>query len=172
MPIYTKTGDKGKTSLFGGKRIDKHDMQVEAYGAVDEATSFIGFAVESLTDKKDTILLRDIQMNLYSVMAYLSSGPFEKEKVAAHIAVLETSIDQLEKSLPKLTRFILPQGSESTSRLHLARVMVRSAERRVARFIDTTEYSASDHTVLQYLNRLSDFLFMLARKYTKTEYKT
>ena len=135
MSIYTKTGDRGKTSLFGGKRVWKYDLQVEAYGVLDEATSSIGFAFESIKDKKNKELLTEVQMTLYSIMAYLSGAKPDDMKLDAKVLHLEKNIDFLEKNLPKLVRFILPQGSEATVRLHLARASVRTAERRIGEFI-------------------------------------
>ena len=170
MPIYTKTGDKGKTSLFGGKRVLKHELQVEAYGGVDEATSFIGFAFESIDDKKTKELLSEIQMTLYSIMAYLSGAKLDHKKLDSQVIYLERNIDFLEKNLPKLVRFILPQGSEVTVRLHLARTSVRNAERRIGEFIHNKKVkNHQDAVVLRYINRLSDLFFMLARKYSRDE---
>ncbi len=173
MPIYTKTGDQGKTSLFGGKRVMKHDMQVETYGSVDEATSFIGFAHESINDKKTKELLSEVQMTLYSIMAYLSGAKLDYKKLDSQVLYLERNIDFLEKKLPKLVRFILPQGSEATARLHLARTSIRQAERRIGEFInDKKQIKDEDSSVLRYINRLSDFLFMLARQYSRDEKST
>src|SRR5690606_29288452 len=170
MSIYTKTGDKGKTALFGGKRVWKYDPQVEAYGITDEATCFIGLAIESIQDKVVTEVLSDIQLDLYSIMAYLSNAPLKKDNLSKHITHMEKTIDDLDKSLPKLTRFVLAQGSEATVRLHLARSQVRSAERRIIEFIDLKKETIDDDMlIIQYMNRLSDFLFMLARNYASTE---
>ena len=170
MSIYTKTGDRGKTSLFGGKRVLKYDLQVEAYGAVDEATSFIGFALESIKDIKTKELLSKIQVTLYSIMAYLSGAKIDHEKIDSQVSYLEKNIDLLEKKLPKLVRFVLPQGSEMTVRLHLARTSVRNAERRIGKFIhNKKDKKDQDDAVLRYINRLSDLLFVLARNYSKEE---
>lgn len=170
MPIYTKTGDRGKTSLFGGRRVFKYDLQVEAYGAVDEATSSIGFAFESVKDTKIKELLTEVQMALYSVMAYLSGAKLDDMKLDTKVLHLEKNIDFLEKKLPKLVRFILPQGSETTVRLHLARASVRTAERRIGEFIHhKKDKNDQDDDVLRYINRLSDLLFMLARNYSRDE---
>src|SRR3989338_5915365 len=168
MSIYTKTGDRGKTSLFGGKRVLKYDLQVEAYGAVDEASSFIGFAAESIKDIKTKELLSEIQMALYSIMSYLSGAKIDNKKLDSKVLYLEKKIDFLEKKLPKLVRFVLPQGSEMTVRLHLARTSVRNAERRIGKFIhNKKDKKDQDDAVLRYINRLSDLLFVLARNYSK-----
>lgn len=170
MSIYTKTGDKGQTSIFGGKRVSKADAQVEAYGAVDEATCFIGLAHEALDDAPTKKFITDIQLNLYKIMAYLSGAPLKGKELEDHIAVFEKEIDSITSALPKLTRFILPQGSEATARLHTARAMIRSAERRVVAYISTKEKQTEEDLIsVQYLNRLSDLFFMLARKFSHDE---
>ncbi len=173
MSIYTKTGDTGTTALFGGKRIWKYDTQVEAYGITDEATCFIGFALEVVVDQQFKEFLSDIQVDLYVIMGYLAGADFPKNKLTQHIVKMEQYIDQLDKSLPKLTRFILPQGSEVGVRLHIARAKVRSAERRIVEFTQSNnKQSENDLLMIQYMNRLSDFLFVLARKYTPEEKRT
>ncbi|HRN71464.1 MAG TPA: cob(I)yrinic acid a,c-diamide adenosyltransferase [Candidatus Woesebacteria bacterium] len=173
MSIYTKTGDTGQTALFGGKRVWKYDSQVEAYGITDEASSYIGLALESVNQDSDKKLLSDIQYELYNIMGYLSGAPLQKNTMEQHIIFMEKTIDQIDKTLPKLTRFVLPQGSESTARLHIARSKVRTAERRVIEFIEQKkEQSKDDKLIIQYLNRLSDCLFMLARKYTPEDIET
>lgn len=165
MSIYTKTGDKGKTGLFGGKRVSKYDPQVEAYGSVDEATCFIGFAGEAVTKREDKEALTRIQRDLYLIMTYLSSGPLASAQIEEHLKNLEQMIDRMEGTLAPLTRFVLPQGSEAGSRIHLARVSVRTAERRVAHHLDSKKCEHDDFLILRYLNRLSDFLFTLSRTY-------
>lgn len=170
MSIYTKTGDKGKTALFGGKRVWKYDPQVEAYGITDEATCFIGLAMESLSDKEMKDFLSEVQQDLYVIMAYLSGANFPQNHLQEHINQMEQYIDTIDKELPKLTRFVLPQGGESAVRFHIARAKVRSAERRIVEFTQELK-TENEHNLLmiQYVNRLSDFLFMLARKYSKDE---
>ncbi len=172
MSIYTKTGDLGTTATFGGKRVTKCDLQIEAGGALDEATSFIGLVITSISGKEDVALLSGIQEDLYAIMAYLAGGPFEEQKIIKKTVVFEKLIDELESSLPKLTRFILPQGSEQSARIHVSRAVVRSAERRVVAYLCTQKQRNQDPYVLQYLNRLSDLLFMIARKYTEREILT
>lgn len=170
MAIYTKTGDRGETALFGGKRVPKYDRQIEAYGTIDEVTSFIGSASESVKDKHVQELFTSIQYNLYKIMAYLSGADLKEEDLQNHTAVFEHEIDHLEKTLPKLTRFILPQGSEQAARIHIARAAIRRAERRVVEFVDSKKKRTSaDAVCIQYLNRLSDLFFMLARKFTPEE---
>lgn len=106
-------------------------------------------------------------------MAYLSGAKMNHEDLSAHITVFEKQIDHLEKTLPKLTRFILPQGSEATARIHIARAAIRRAERRVVEFVDSKkEKTSADAVCIQYLNRLSDLFFMLARKFSEEEKRT
>lgn len=173
MSITTKTGDKGSTGLFGGRRVKKYDLQVEAYGAIDEATCFIGSAFEVIDNKDIKELISQVQFQLYIIMGYLADAGMKSLDVEKHLKIIEREIQKLEKSLPKLTRFILPQGSEQTSRLQIARASVRSAERRVVSFIDQkAEETKDDILILQYLNRLSDLFFMLSRKYAVDEKRT
>jgi cob(I)alamin adenosyltransferase len=173
MSIYTKTGDKGKTGLFGGKRVWKYDPQVEAYGITDEATCEIGLVIVSLKDQDEIHFLTAIQHDLYTIMAYLSGAQLKKNDLEENVYSMEKQIDQLDKTLPTLTRFILPQGSEISVRLHLARAKVRSAERRIVEFVEQKQSrNVEDDITIQYVNRLSDFLFMLARKYNPEEKKT
>lgn len=173
MTIYTKTGDKGKTALFGGKRVSKYDLQVEAYGITDEATCQIGLALESISDKEVREFLSDIQLDLYTIMAYLSGASLQRNKLSHHIKKMEQLIDAIDSQLPKLTRFVLPQGADSAVKLHMARAKVRTAERRIVEFVEGKNNSTEeDFLIIQYINRLSDCLFMLARKYSATEIVT
>lgn len=172
MSIYTKTGDTGTTATFGGKRIAKYDPQIEACGALDEASSFIGWVISSLSDSTDITLLSSIQEDLYSIMAYIADGPLKEAALRKKLSHFENYIDKLEESLPKLTRFVLPQGTESTSRFHVTRTMVRSAERRVVAYLASRDTTKQDSIIMQYLNRLSDVLFILARRYSEKEVLT
>lgn len=163
MAIYTKTGDDGTTALYGGKRLLKSNLQVEAYGSIDELTSFIGLVINKLINKKDKLFLISLQKDLYQIMAILSGAKintqflFEKE-----ILSFENKIDELEKKLPKLDKFILPGGTEISSWFHILRVICRRAERNVVRFNNNI-------IIVKYLNRLSDFLFVMARNYGKNK---
>lgn len=160
--VYTRTGDRGETSLVGGRRVRKDSPRVEAYGDVDELNSLLGLTRAHLADSPANRLLAEIQNELFTVGADLAS-PLE---IAApritpdHIARLEKAIDEWNRTLPPLREFILPGGTVPGALLHLARAVARRAERRVVRLIaeePTNEY------VLVYLNRLSDLLFVLAR---------
>jgi len=172
MSITTKTGDDGTTALFGGKRVSKDDPQIEAYGTIDETTSFIGLT-HHLLDKKDQKLVTEIQQSLYEIMAFISGYSLNLSKLSKFTKSLEKNIYELEKILPPLTKFILPQGTETSSRLHVARAVARKSERKVVWFMNQMKKDKDKMLEpIKYLNRLSDLLFMLARKYNKEEKKT
>ncbi|GAA0368958.1 cob(I)yrinic acid a,c-diamide adenosyltransferase [Bacillus horti] len=166
MKIYTKTGDQGKTSIIGG-RVNKDDIQVEAYGTVDEANSQIGVVVSLLpVETKELIAeLENIQHELFDCGSDLSmkAGAEEKYPYKVHeemVTFLEQRIDEYVQEAPELERFILPGGTTAAAQLHLARTVVRRAERCV---VTLTQRQAVNPFVRQYLNRLSDYLFALAR---------
>lgn len=171
MSIYTKTGDRGKTSLFGGKRLSKACLQIEAYGSLDELTSIIGLLAAKESRKKVQSFLQHIQKDLYQIMSLLSGADLNLTLISQRTIALEQEIDILEKRLPKLTRFILPGGTERSSLTHLARAICRRAERQVVTFFQEEKTSGilleNKPITLQYLNRLSDFLFMFARRYAR-----
>ena len=166
MSIYTRTGDKGTTSLFGGKRVSKSDLQVEAYGSVDELSSFLGLVIAKLP-KKEKILLQEIQKDLYKIMAHLSESKSDLGFLVSRVKNFEKKIDGVEKKLPKLTRFILPGGTELSSWFHILRTVCRRAERSVVKFFSSNETmkQSNNVTIMKYLNRLSDLFFTLARWY-------
>ncbi len=172
MPIYTKAGDDGTTVLFGGRRVIKSDPQIKAYGSVDELSSFVGLLIAKNISSEDKDFLTRVQHNLYTIMSMLS-GSQVKNRLNLEVERLEKKIDSIEKKLPELTHFILPQGNELTSLIHIARTVCRRAEREVVDcFKKIQNPSASRRTkfqILKYLNRLSDFLFILARHYNKKE---
>lgn len=155
MKIYTRTGDHGQTSLFGGTRVAKHDARIEAYGTVDELNSFLG-AVTGIDE------LPAIQSDLFEIGAHLASpGTSRFPGVdAARIEALEQAIDAMERELTPLTTFILPGGSPAAAQLHIARTVCRRAERRVVALEDD---SPATRSTIAYLNRLSDYLFVAAR---------
>lgn len=169
MPIYTKTGDKGETSLFGGKRISKSDLQVEAYGSADELSSHLGLIISKGVNKRDKQLLASVQSDLYKMMAFLSNSKVDLEALNDRVKSFEQSIDKTTSKLPKLHRFILPQGGEIASLFHISRTVCRRAERAVIReFLSKKTLVKDDQQlIVKYLNRLSDLLFTFARKYTK-----
>lgn len=168
--IYTKTGDDGTTGLGTGSRIRKDDPRVEAYGEVDEANAAVGAAVVACAAgelKEIAELLRAIQHDLFDVGADLCVPvtPAEKPKLrvqAAQTLRLEKAIDRYNEGLPSLMSFVLPGGSASAAALHLARTVVRRAERRVVT-LAVLEAAATNQETVRYLNRLSDLLFVLSR---------
>lgn len=178
MKIYTKTGDKGQTSLFGGQRVSKADNRITAYGTIDELNAVLGVVCAQLTDTQPdhttkTLMteLQTIQRDLFAVGSHLAT-PYEAGLVPSHlptlpterIAALEQSIDHLETSLAPLRNFILPGGSLAGSQLHVARTVCRRAERACVTLQTTTPpagFVAPE--IIMYLNRLSDWLFVAAR---------
>ncbi|KKQ24484.1 MAG: Cob(I)alamin adenosyltransferase [Candidatus Roizmanbacteria bacterium GW2011_GWC2_37_13] len=160
MPIYTKTGDKGTTSLFGGKRVSKSDLQIEANGAVDELTSFVGLVTTKVKDKKTRQFLVSIQKDLYKIMSCLSGMKINLQYLDISIKGFEDKIDQLDKKLPRLNKFILPGGTEASAWFQILRVVCRRAERKV---VAIKQYN----NIIIYLNRLSDLFFTLARFYNR-----
>jgi len=166
MKIYTKTGDAGETGLFGGTRVSKASLRVEAYGEVDELNSVVGWARVSATTSDLDALLNQIQNDLFEVGAELASTAERKQKSAmplideAQVHALEKAIDQYEEGPPALTSFVLPGGSEQASRFHLARCVCRRAERSIVA-LDRDDTVRGE--VLRYVNGLSDLLFTLAR---------
>ena len=169
MKIYTKTGDTGKTSLLGGSRVSKSDLQIEAYGTVDELNSNIGLLRDLVTNEEVKSLLINIQNKLFTIGAYLANDQKKTTiKLPALnvgiIEVLEQSIDKMEEELAPLTKFILPGGHPTVSQTHICRSVCRRSERSVIRFNDSSENV--NPIVIQYLNRLSDYLFVLGRKLT------
>ncbi len=171
MKIYTKTGDKGTTSLFGGKRVSKHHIRVEAYGTIDELNAYIGLLRDqsiSIDSKKS--LLR-IQNELFVLGSLLATPPEKVNKQKdtnkiekQHVSYLEKEIDKMNENLAAMTHFILPGGHTIVSYCHIARNICRRAERRV---VHLAEESQVDAVLIGYLNRLSDYLFVLARKLSK-----
>lgn len=168
MPIYTRTGDEGTTAVFGGKRLLKSNIQIEAYGSVDELTSFLGLIISKLEDNKEKALLTSIQKSLYEIMACLAQAKVNLDYLGKEISDFEKEIDAITKKLPELRRFILPQGGELASLYHIARAICRRAERNVVGCFEKSKVKdQNSKLVLQYLNRMSDLLFTLARKNTK-----
>ncbi|MDO9027519.1 MAG: cob(I)yrinic acid a,c-diamide adenosyltransferase [Candidatus Roizmanbacteria bacterium] len=162
MPIYTRTGDSGTTGLYGGKRLLKSDLQVEAYGSIDELTSFIGLIKDKIKNKNNKLFFISLQKDLYQIMAFLSGAKLDLKFLEEKTLTFENKIDELEKKLPKLKRFILPGGTEISSWFQILRVICRRAERNVVRFNNNI-------IIVKYLNRLSDLLFVTARNYGKNK---
>lgn len=167
MKIYTKKGDDGTTALYGGKRLSKAELRIEAYGTVDELNSYLGLVTTYLEEKEYSDLLHDIQSRLFDIGTHLAAEPKKKNLVLpeipkATLTLLEQYIDKMNEGLPELKFFILPGGNKAASVCHVARTICRRAERCVVRL---SESEKVPQILIQYLNRLSDFLFVLARKF-------
>jgi len=173
MKVYTKTGDKGTTALFGGTRVPKHHIRIESYGTVDELNSYIGLIRDQDINPLYQNVLIEVQDRLFTVGAILATPP-EKEVLKngekrlqnlgvteSDIEYLEKEIDAMETELPPMTHFVLPGGHTTVSYCHIARCVCRRAERLATHLNDI---EPTDELVLKYLNRLSDYLFVLARK--------
>lgn len=167
MRIYTKTGDAGTTAIWGGKRLPKDHPQIEAYGSIDELSCFIGAITTHAIRKKDKTLLTQVQEDLYIFMSILSGADSDIAPAAENVQRMEKTIDEIDKKKPVQNAFILMQGPPASISCHIARTVCRRAERRVVSYLktDTKISRKSKVSMLQYLNRLSDLLFALGRKY-------
>ena len=167
MKIYTKKGDTGETSLLGGARVKKYDLRIEAYGTVDELNSYMGL-VRDYANPDQKPLLKSIQDNLFTMGSHLALEPGKTniklpQIDATDIEALEQAIDDMDAVFPPLKNFILPGGHPAVSHAHVARCICRRAERRCVELADQAEVEA---VTVKYLNRLSDYLFTLARQYS------
>ena len=166
MKIYTKKGDKGSTSLIGGVKVSKNNERIHAYGTVDELNSFLGVVRDAYKEPVAQEVLNKIQNNLFTVGSHLAAHP-EKNKMKLpdiseeDIVLLEEEIDRMNEILPELTNFILPGGNLASSYCHVARCVCRRAERLT---VGLGEHEQVEPLMIKYLNRLSDYLFVLARK--------
>lgn len=173
MKIYTKTGDSGTTALFGGTRVKKHHIRINSYGTVDELNSWLGMLRDQGLDDHDSHILLNIQNNLFTLGAMLATDP-DKAKLKSgkerlniplireeDVKQLEDEMDRMNESLPDMTHFILPGGHPTVSICHIARTVCRRAERMTCLLHENEPLEA---LVLSFLNRLSDYLFVLARK--------
>ncbi len=164
VKIYTRTGDDGTTSLYGGKRVEKHNLQVVAYGTIDELNSALGVLISFLPKSQDEIreFFQIVQNDLFTIGSFLSGNKkIELVNIGRRVGEMEKLIDAFDKSLPVLKNFILPGGSHEASFSHLARSICRRAEREVIRL--SKESESIDNKVIVYLNRLSDLLFVVGR---------
>lgn len=175
-PVYTRTGDTGTTALVDGTRVAKNSVRIEAYGTVDELNSFIGMLIasEPLTDN-DRRQLTDIQARLFDIGSYLAAGNAEMSarllpELDGSLKDIEGTIDLYDSELPRLNSFVLPQGAPSAAAAHVARAVARRAERRILSLSDVlsaksdrSDLACIDASVLRYINRLSDYLFVLSR---------
>lgn len=165
--IYTKTGDKGSTSLIGGVRVPKNHIRIEAYGTVDELNSYLGVVSDSAADVRISEWIHEIQDRLFTIGSVLATNPDKEVKMQlpdvheADVIWLEQKIDQMNEVLPEMRSFILPGGHIASSNAHVARCVCRRAERICVAMQQAEEMVPE--LIIQYLNRLSDFLFVLAR---------
>ena len=176
MKIYTKTGDKGTTALFGGTRVAKHHIRIDSYGTIDELNSWLGLVRDQEIDKHSQKTLTLIQEKLFTIGSILATDPKKatlksgKERLnipkinTTDIELLENEMDKMDDSLPPMTHFILPGGHTTVSYCHIARTVCRRAERLASHLYENEPF---DPIVLSYINRLSDYLFVLARKLSK-----
>lgn len=176
MKIYTKTGDNGTTALFGGTRVKKHHIRIESYGTIDELNSWLGLVRDQQIDAHSKEILLMVQENLFTIGAILATAPEKailksgKERLnipkisTVDIELLEKEIDIMEETLPTMTHFILPGGHTHVSYCHIARTVCRRGERLASHLNENEPF---DPNVLSFINRLSDYLFVLARKLSK-----
>ncbi len=169
MKVYTKNGDSGTTQLIGGTRVSKSSLRLESYGTIDELNSFIGLIRDQEIDEKYKIQLIEIQDRLFTIGSSLASDP-QKSKMKipdlleSDIEFLELSIDDMDKELPEMKFFVLPGGHQTVSYCHVARCVCRRAERVI---ISLHEHEYVSEIVFKYINRLSDYLFVISRKLSK-----
>ncbi|MBS82535.1 MAG: ATP:cob(I)alamin adenosyltransferase [Gammaproteobacteria bacterium] len=174
MKIYTKSGDKGTTKLIGGKDVQKHNIQVDAYGSIDELNSYVGLIRDFSNDSYTKNHLIEIQKNLFNIgaiLAFQDKKTAEKQLKKKNILItkedilrIENNIDFISDKLPKIDKFIIPGGHQNVSYCHIARTVCRRAERNVTRLKEIYDFQ---NEILIYLNRLSDYMFVLARKFSK-----
>ncbi|MDD5506788.1 MAG: cob(I)yrinic acid a,c-diamide adenosyltransferase [Bacteroidales bacterium] len=167
IKIYTKTGDKGQTSLIGGKRVPKYDQRIEAYGTVDELNSYIGLLRDLHIDPHSREILMEIQDRLFTAESLLATenpaGFPSLPRLSEHdVTLLEQEIDSMNEHLPPLSSFILPGGHPVISHCHIARCICRRAERLIVKL---DHFHPVDPVIIKYINRLSDYLFVLSRKF-------
>ena len=165
MKIYTKTGDKGMTSLIGGTKVPKSHLRIEAYGTVDELNSYIGLCRDLLTDDDARKVLQEVQDRLFTIGSALACDPVKEPKMQLpdlhehDVSLLEKEIDRMNENVPPMKNFILPGGHPTLSHLHIARCVCRRAERCCVRL----EGELAEPLIIKYINRLSDYLFVLSR---------
>lgn len=165
MKIYTKTGDQGDTSLLGGARVSKANPRIDAYGTVDELNAHIGLVRDQEVNKTRSNLLYQVQNNLFSIGSILAAQPGKKINYLPQITeddihVLEQEIDVMNEMLPEMKNFVLPGGHQGVSFCHIARCVCRRAEREV---VNLANQESVPEEIIRYLNRLSDYLFVLSR---------
>jgi cob(I)alamin adenosyltransferase len=165
--IYTKTGDKGTTSLIGGTKVPKSHLRIEAYGTVDELNSYVGLCRDLLADEQSRTVLQEVQDRLFTIGSALACDPVKEPKMQIpdleekDVTLLEKEIDKMNESLAPMKSFILPGGHATVSHIHIARCVCRRAERCCVRL--EMEGNELEPVIIKYINRLSDYLFVLAR---------
>ena len=168
LKIYTKTGDLGKTSLIGGTKVSKSNIRIETYGTIDELNSCIGLVSDHCNDAHSKTILKEIQDRLFTIGSSLACDPDKEQKLKipdlkeTDIELLEKEIDAMNEKLPEMKHFILPGGHVAVSTIHIARCVCRRAERWCVNMQEQNLFV--DPLIIKYLNRLSDYLFTLARK--------
>lgn len=167
LKIYTKTGDAGKTSLIGGTKVSKSHLRIETYGTVDELNSYIGLVGDMVSDEKSKVVLKEIQDRLFTVGSSLACDPHKEPLMKipdlkeSDVELLEKEIDKMNETLPTMKSFILPGGHPAVSTTHVARCICRRAERLCVNMQEHELFV--DSLIIKYINRLSDYLFVLAR---------
>jgi len=167
MTIYTKTGDKGLSGLIGGTRVPKNDIRLEAYGTIDELNSFLGLLLAENLDPSDDAFNQNIQHRLFKIGSYLATDQksttliFSEPITAENLSEIEAEIDQIVSALPELHRFIIPGGNRRAGLCHVCRTVCRRAERCT---VTVSEHFQVHPNIITYLNRLSDYFFVLGRK--------
>ena len=165
--IYTKTGDQGNTSLLGGTKVPKSHLRIETYGTIDELNSWMGLVGDQVSHKKSLLILKEIQDRLFTIGSSLATDPEKEVKLKipdlheSDIILLENQMDKMNDKLPAMKSFILPGGHVIVSCIHIARTVCRRAERLCVAMQESNQFV--DPLVIKYLNRLSDYLFVLAR---------
>jgi len=167
IKIYTKTGDKGTTSLIGGTKVPKSHLRIEAYGTVDELNSYIGLCKDLITDEPTNSVLLEVQDRLFTIGSSLACDPVKEPRMRipdlkeTDVILLETEIDKMNGLIPPMKNFVLPGGHPTVSYLHIARCVCRRAERCCVRLEQET--LEIEPVILKYMNRLGDYLFILTR---------
>ena len=167
MKIYTRTGDQGTTGLLGGARVGKDNLRIEAYGTVDELNSVIGLCRDLIVEENSREILREVQDRLFTIGSSLACDPIKEPKMRlpdlkeTDVELLEKEMDRMNEELPEMKNFVLPGGHPTVSHLHIARCVARRAERCCVRL--ELESLEVEPVILKYLNRLSDYLFILSR---------
>jgi cob(I)alamin adenosyltransferase len=162
--IYTKGGDKGKTSLFNGKRVNKSDQIINVLGEIDELNAFIGLVKVKIKDETEKEFLTEIQKDLYQIMSIIAGGKKESDFLKERVLQFEKTIDWIENSLPRLNKFIIPGGTELSAWYQILRTICRRVEREIIK-LGTDQIS----NIIPYINRLSDLFFILSRKESEQE---